>query len=255
MARRAKCAWRLWTTGTPTCYSHRYSRLSFLTPCRGFARAAPTMTSQSQLRGASWEDLYYPEADVEDLEQYRTCGYHPTLIGDSFQSGRYTVVHKLGYGGYSTIWLARDNQRDRYVSLKIKVSETSSRSRELRIMRLLGDHDAEHEGRRFVPNLLDEFSIAGPNGTHSCLVGEPAGSNFSHSKEISTNWKFPVKSARSIAAQLVMGLVYIHNRGVCHGGQCCSRLLRIGGRNQRVVTIGQIFICATSCFACPDLIT
>ncbi|KAL4780356.1 hypothetical protein BJX76DRAFT_338121 [Aspergillus varians] len=36
--------------------------------------------------------------------------YHPTLIGDNFCSGRYAIVHKLGFGGYSTSWLARDHQ-------------------------------------------------------------------------------------------------------------------------------------------------
>jgi hypothetical protein len=48
------------------------------------------------------EDIYHPEVDVEYLEDYVPGGYHPTLIGDTF-CGRYTVVHKLGFGGYSTI--------------------------------------------------------------------------------------------------------------------------------------------------------
>lgn len=176
------------------------------------------VTSPTGALCAPADDTYFPEDDVEDLEQYRIGGYHPTLIDDSFQGGRYTVVHKLGYGGYSTIWLARDHQQHRYVSLKIKVGETSSSSNENKIMRLLGGRDAKEEGRRFVPKLPDEFSVTGPNGNHSCLVGEPAGLNISASKEMSTNWKFPVESARSIAAQLAMGLLYIHNHGICHGG-------------------------------------
>jgi hypothetical protein len=49
------------------------------------------------------EGTYHPEVDVEDLERYTPGGYHPTLIGDTFCSGRYTIVHKLGFGGYSTI--------------------------------------------------------------------------------------------------------------------------------------------------------
>lgn len=31
---------------------------------------------------------YHPEVDVEDLEGYMPGGYHPTLIGDTFCSGR-----------------------------------------------------------------------------------------------------------------------------------------------------------------------
>lgn len=181
-------------------------------------RTASTVSTPTRASDESAKDIYLPEDDVEDLEQYRTGGYHPTLIGDCFQGGRYTVIHKLGYGGYSTIWLARDHQQHRYVSLKIKVGEAIWTSKENKIMRLLDDRDAKREGRRFVPKSLDEFLIAGPNGHHSCLVGEPAGLNISASKEISTNWKFPVESARSIAAQLAMGLSYIHGHGICHGG-------------------------------------
>lgn len=54
------------------------------------------------------DDIYYPEVDVEYFEEYSPGGYHPTLIGDTFYGGRYTVVHKLGFGGYSKIWLAWD---------------------------------------------------------------------------------------------------------------------------------------------------
>lgn len=47
--------------------------------------------------------------DEEDLEDYRPGGYHPVNIGDSFKDGRYDVVRKLGWGHFSTVWLARDN--------------------------------------------------------------------------------------------------------------------------------------------------
>lgn len=43
----------------------------------------------------------------EDLKRYRVGGYHPVHLGDVFND-RYVVVRKLGYGQYSTVWLARD---------------------------------------------------------------------------------------------------------------------------------------------------
>ncbi len=67
-------------------------------------------------------------------------------------------------------------------------------------------------------HLLDDFSFDGHNGHHTCLVQEPAGCNISASKEDSVDFMFPAETARSIATQLIMGISYLHSRGVCHGG-------------------------------------
>lgn len=56
------------------------------------------------------ETQYRLIEDVEDLNGYCPGGYHPVWIGDKLHDGRYEIVHKLGYGGYSTIWLACDLQ-------------------------------------------------------------------------------------------------------------------------------------------------
>lgn len=51
----------------------------------------------------------YPRLDnIEDLEKYCPGEYHPVSIGDVFAKGRYKAVHKLGFGGSSTVWLARE---------------------------------------------------------------------------------------------------------------------------------------------------
>ena len=44
----------------------------------------------------------------ELLEKYRPGGYHPVKPGDVFDGGRFSVVRKLGWGQYSTVWLAKD---------------------------------------------------------------------------------------------------------------------------------------------------
>lgn len=46
--------------------------------------------------------------DQEGLTGYRPGGYHPVSLGDCFKDGRYQVYHKLGWGGFSTVWLAKD---------------------------------------------------------------------------------------------------------------------------------------------------
>lgn len=61
--------------------------------------------------------LYEPIEDVERMEYYKAGGYHPVTIGDRFHN-RCQVVHKLGHGTYSTSWLVRDGESNRYVAVK-----------------------------------------------------------------------------------------------------------------------------------------
>jgi hypothetical protein len=50
------------------------------------------------------------DVDAEPLHRYRKGGYHPVCLGDLLKDRRYKILHKLGWGGYSTIWAARDQR-------------------------------------------------------------------------------------------------------------------------------------------------
>ncbi|KAF6785366.1 protein kinase domain-containing protein [Colletotrichum musicola] len=175
-------------------FTYSPKSFSIANSCR---TAATNSTSPNGPNGA----VYIPEVDLEDFESYRIGGYHPTVVGEVFHN-RYEVIHKLGFGGYSTIWLARDKHPQQsdsstYVSLKILTADEFSKSTESSIQRML--HDGEsHPGQRFVPRLLDDFSFDGPNGPHLCLVQEPvAACNIAAAKEDSVSLMFPVKTARN----------------------------------------------------------
>jgi hypothetical protein len=43
----------------------------------------------------------------EGEDAYRPGGFHPVFIGDVYNN-RYEILRKIGYGGYSTVWLVRD---------------------------------------------------------------------------------------------------------------------------------------------------
>lgn len=169
--------------------------------------------------------VYVWNEDAESLEYYRPGGYHPVHLGDTFSAGRYQVIHKLGYGSYSTVWLCKDIQQQRYVSVKVTVSESDHTEQPQKryqnvIFQALRNGDPRHPGRRFVIHLLDEFTIDGPNGRHQCFVFPVALNSVYMAKQasVSDNFLFPPQVARSIATQALLALSYIHSCGIIHGG-------------------------------------
>ena len=51
-------------------------------------------------------------------------------IGDDFANGRYKVLHKLGFGGSSTVSLARDSASKTLVALKVLSANESSKPKD-----------------------------------------------------------------------------------------------------------------------------
>ena len=60
-----------------------------------------------QFKPLAPRDFYFAGPGLESPSGYRPGGYHPVHIGDIYRE-KYRVLHKLGYGTYSTVWLARD---------------------------------------------------------------------------------------------------------------------------------------------------
>lgn len=65
-------------------------------------------SSQSSVNMLSDDANSVLTEDEEDLEDYCRGGYHPVSVGDTFADGRYAIVRKLGWGHFSTVWLAKD---------------------------------------------------------------------------------------------------------------------------------------------------
>lgn len=169
---------------------------------------------------AKWLDFdfqYLPQERVEIFDAYRPGGYHPIVTGDTIRA-RYHIVHKLGVGLSSTVWLARDQVAGRYVAIKIATASVDSP--ESGILRLLGATNSENEirpGEDLIPAILDDFILTGPNGEHQCLVTAPAmKSIYQANDEAYSPFQIPV--ARAIAAQLTQAVAFLHSQGIVHGG-------------------------------------
>ncbi|KAJ5115187.1 hypothetical protein NUU61_000946 [Penicillium alfredii] len=112
--------------------------------------------------------------EEENIPGYVAARYYPTRIGEILKD-RYQVVGKLGFGASSTVWLARDMDRRRYVALKIFIKSASMGQQlddELRIYKRIAVSQ-RHPGHEYVRSLLDSFDIDGPEDKHRCLVHPP----------------------------------------------------------------------------------
>ncbi|KAJ1938724.1 serine/threonine protein kinase, CMGC, partial [Linderina pennispora] len=101
-----------------------------------------------------------PEVEEEDIEDYCKGGYHPVKLGDQFKDKRYKVVRKLGWGHFSTVWLAYDREKDIHVALKIVKSAahyTEAAKDEMELCQRAVDSKGNHVGENYVAQMLDSF--------------------------------------------------------------------------------------------------
>ena len=156
---------------------------------------------------------------VERIDKYRPGGYHPVQLRDTL-GDRNKVVHKLGYGGYSTTWLCQDYDTGEYVALKVATAYSDPREPEIiSFLNYDRSNTANHPGRAMIPLIRDQFIVQGPNGIHACYSTVPALCSLSDAKDGSYKRIFRIETARSLIAQLVLAVDYIHLRGVVHGGK------------------------------------
>ncbi|KAK9491267.1 kinase-like domain-containing protein [Lipomyces doorenjongii] len=158
--------------------------------------------------------------DEEALEDYCKGGYHPVAIGETFKNGRYTIVRKLGWGHFSTVWLARDFVTNRHVALKVVRSAshyTETALDEIKLLEKIVSANPSHPGRAHVVSLLDSFEHVGPNGTHVCMVFEVLGENLLGLIRRFHHRGVPIGLVKQITKQVLLGLDYLHREcGIIH---------------------------------------
>ncbi|WCJ41682.1 Protein kinase superfamily protein [Euphorbia peplus] len=154
-------------------------------------------------------------SEDEGTEDYRRGGYHVVKIGDKFKNGRYVVQGKLGWGHFSTVWLAWDTQgRDScYVALKVQKSSqryTEAAMDEIKILKQIADGDPEN--KKCVVRLLDNFKHLGPNGNHVCMVFEFLGDNLLNLIKYSDHKGIPLHMVKELSFHILTGLDYLHRK-------------------------------------------
>ncbi|ORM39906.1 Serine/threonine-protein kinase SKY1 [Babesia sp. Xinjiang] len=177
-------------------------------------------------------------SDSEDPTAYKPGGYHPVKQGDIYD-GRYRIDCKLGWGYFSTVWLATDLRANPncFVAIKFQRSAKSHADAvrdEMSLLKRVRDqaiarawlHTKQtyknalgslYNPTRGVVSFLNWFRVKGPNGTHVCVVLEPMGPNL---LSLIKFYKFkgvPMHIIRKITAHVLLGLDYLHRVcGIIH---------------------------------------
>lgn len=155
--------------------------------------------------------------------------------------GRYQIIHKLGYGGFSTVWLCRDTKKSHYVA--VKVHTASVRLSDIPDLRLQ-DLDKIPPGAEFINLPNDHFSHEGPNGTHQCLVFRLLGPRVSPKLWIEMENSGP--ALRKMCLQTAQALAFLHNKGICHGGMNSSLI------NTALANVARLSPCQYPCRTCKS---
>ncbi|KAJ3057945.1 serine/threonine protein kinase, CMGC group, partial [Podochytrium sp. JEL0797] len=144
-------------------------------------------------------------------------GYHPVQVGDSYASARYRVLRKLGWGHFSTVWLAHDAKETKpcpVVALKIVKSAqhyTETALDEIKLLEKVVTAKPDHRGRPYVVELTDWFKVKGVNGSHVTMAFEVLGPNLLTLIRQYHHRGIPVPIVKRIMKQVLKGLDYLHS--------------------------------------------
>ncbi|WEW59247.1 hypothetical protein PRK78_004716 [Emydomyces testavorans] len=150
--------------------------------------------------------------DTEGWEKYTPLVtrnvFYPICLGEVLNQ-RYRLEHKLGHGGYSTVWMAHDLQNRTDVALKILAEGLGENEYHMQKEIVKAVRDISH-----LITYLDTFILSGrPDGNdHRVLVYSLHGPSLS----MYTVQKKSMITRMSAARQLLQALKSLHNSGIVH---------------------------------------
>ncbi|KAM3362864.1 SRSF protein kinase 1 isoform X1 [Capsicum galapagoense] len=158
------------------------------------------------------------EEEDEGFDSYRKGGYHAVRVGDSFSGGRYIAQRKLGWGEFSTVWLAYDTRSSGFVALKIQKSApqfSQAALHEIEVLSAIANGDRSNS--KYVVRLIDHFKHTGPNGQHLCMVLEFLGDSLLRLIKHNRYKGLELNKVREICKCVLTGLDYLHRGlGIIH---------------------------------------
>jgi serine/threonine-protein kinase len=127
------------------------------------------------------------------------------VIGD-----RYEVLEKIGTGGMSDVYKAKDHKLNRLVAVKVLKQEFSENENFVSKFRV----EAQSTAGLLHPNTVNVYDVGDDDGINYIVMELVDGITLK--KYIEKKSRLSVKEAVSIAIQVAMGLEAAHNNGIIH---------------------------------------
>ena len=143
------------------------------------------------------------------MSEEGTTGLASSLIG-TVLSGRYRLESKLGSGGMSTVYLARDETLERWVAVKVMHREISDQPDQLERFR----REARAVAQLSHPNVVAVID-AGEDGGYPYIVFEYV-EGETLKQRIDRLGRLPLDEAAAYAIEIGRGLAAAHARRLVH---------------------------------------
>jgi serine/threonine-protein kinase len=127
------------------------------------------------------------------------------MIGD-----RYEILEKIGTGGMSDVYKAKDHKLNRFVAVKVLKQEFSENANFVSKFRV----EAQAAAGLMHPNIVNVYDVGEEGGIHYIVMELVEGITLK--KYIEKKARLSVKEAISIAIQVSMGIEAAHNSHIIH---------------------------------------
>lgn len=127
------------------------------------------------------------------------------IVGD-----RYEILEKIGTGGMSDVYKAKDHKLNRAVAVKVLKQEFSENANFVSKFRI----EAQAAAGLMHPNIVNVYDVGEENGIYFIVMELVEGITLK--KYIEKKARLSVKEAISIAIQVSMGIEAAHNNHIIH---------------------------------------
>ncbi|MCR4850776.1 MAG: Stk1 family PASTA domain-containing Ser/Thr kinase [Lachnospiraceae bacterium] len=125
-------------------------------------------------------------------------------------SDRYEILEKIGTGGMSDVYKAKDHKLNRFVAVKVLKQEFSENANFVSKFRV----EAQAAAGLMHPNIVNVYDVGQEDGVHFIVMELVEGITLK--KYIEKKARLSVKEAISIAIQVSMGIEAAHNNHIIH---------------------------------------